>query len=205
VLKSKMRPSGIIKAFLFFIVVISLAGQGFSHINSSALKAIDHLIDGFIDKKTASLALDFKGLSFTIDSNTNCEESEGMLNCRIIGKSNRVLATIQFEHKNLLKTALPLIGFMRKQEWLKQNPTNNRIVEDDYRVGVFQTRLQQYIDFRLDSTFRPVLIRAFDIVVDDKSIISVTTICDDNDWLMIQKAIESIELSFSITAKKSLL
>lgn len=191
-----------VRNFLF-IVAISLAGQGFSLINSSALNAIDHLIDGFVDKKITNSTVNFNGLSFAIAANTNCESSsKALLNCRIINSSKQSLVTINFEHKNRLKTVVPLMRFMRGQEWLNRNHGKNEIVEEDYRVGVFQTRLQQYTYFRLDNIFWPVLIRAFDIVVDDKSIISVTTICGANEWPMIQKAVETIEVSFSRTAKK---
>jgi hypothetical protein len=186
------------------IIVLWLACQGLSLVHS--LGAIDHLIDSFVPASPVSFTKDFNGLRFTIDSSITCEESLGALNCRIIqSKSGRKIeGVLRFEKKNLLRTSLPLIRFKRKEDWTKQYPGKYQIIEKDYRVGVFETRLQQYTYFRLDNIFWPVLNRAFDIVVDDKSIISVTTVCDANDWLLLEKAVESIELSFTFsrTAKK---
>jgi hypothetical protein len=75
-------------------------------------------------------------------------------------------------------------------------------IEENYTVGIFQTRLQLFKYFRLDNILCPVLIRAFDVVVDGKTSISVTTNCDVNDWPAIQKEIEAIELTFNLAAKK---
>lgn len=143
----------------------------------------------------------FFGLRFSIDpSTTACKSEKDILTCTVhhSDKRNQITAELKFEKRALTKTtSLPLLRYTRREQWQKNYSLKNQIVESDHEVLASKTRLQEAIYFRLDGTLWPVLIRAFDIVVDNKTLISVTTNCDANSWPLIAKEIESIELSFS--------
>ncbi|HXW53162.1 MAG TPA: hypothetical protein VEL47_03550 [Myxococcota bacterium] len=162
----------------------------------------DLLLEPFSKKsEKQKLAVIFHGLQFlTEPATTTCKPkaSQSELNCTIAIKGpSGAQGEIRFEKKVVKSpSSLPLIKMQRKENFLRQYSLKNRPLETDYQAGAFKTRLEQYRYFRLDNIFWPVLLRAFDIALDDKTIISVTTTCTANDWPLIQHEIEGIELSF---------
>ena len=56
---------------------------------------------------------------------------------------------------------------------------------------------QKVVVYYLDNILWPVLIRAYDVVIDEHTCISITTRCDFRDWPAVEKEIGSIEASFS--------
>lgn len=158
------------------------------------------LLTLFSDQKPKGLPTIFHGLRFFLPAGGDCKpESINLMRCTILSEKNQgYQLTLQFEKKTIVsKASLPLLGLLRKERWQEENPSNNQVIERDYRAGAFMTRLQQYRYFLLDNIFRPVLIRAFDIVVNETTIITVFSRSDANEWPFIQAEIENIELSFS--------
>lgn len=172
-------------------------------------KSIDRLLDLFSsEKKAPKTAMRFHGLHFKVDSTaTDCtREGEYRLSCLIAKKDSdgqiQARAQLVFAWNAISSSSsLPLIRIKRKEAWFKEHPSINQYVEEDVIVGSFKARLQRCRYFRLDNIHWPVLIRTFDVVVDERTSISVTTISDVRDWPAIEKEISSIELSFSKAAK----
>lgn len=153
-----------------------------------------------VEKKIEKLS--FFGLDFTVDPEiTFCSKANSnsqRLSCQIKkSDKNPFAAHMVFEKKDINgKASLPFIRGARKTEFTKQFPSINQWVIDEIRVGSFKAILQQAQYFHLDNINQPVLIRAYDVVMNNKTSISVTIICDLSHWPEIKKATDAIELSF---------
>lgn len=150
-------------------------------------------------KKTTML---FHGLKFVVDSSsTTCEtQANGRLICLV--RMGQASATLNFEKVNITSNAsLGLLRRKRKETWQKEFSSLEPILEEDGKVGIFPVRLQQFKYLHLNNIYSPVLIRAFDVVVNGTTSISVAVICDERFWPILVKELENIMLSFDKAAK----
>jgi hypothetical protein len=191
------------KSKIFVLAVI----LSFNHAVIAAQGALDQLLDFFaMENKASRITRNFHGLRFAIDIDTAACASDGgdRLTCRItiLDTDGRSLSAQVLFEKNIISSlkSLALIRIKRKERWFQEYPSINQYIERDTKVGSFETRLQRCKYFRLDNIYWPVLIRAFDVVMNERTSIGVTTISDVRDWPAIEKEISKIELSLSRTA-----
>lgn len=182
------------KPTYYFLIAMVLSGfaQAFS-------PSTDQILHAFLPKTQNRLTtMKYFGLQFLIDEKTSCLTSlDGKLMCQV-----KDGAQIIFE-KNPVSSeaALKLLQFNRKMLWFKQYSSLNHYVEENIKIAGQVTNLQRAVYFRFDNINWPVLIRAFDVVRDNKTTINVTTTCDDRLWPANKETVENIEHSMIKTAK----
>lgn len=137
---------------------------------------------------------EFNKLKFAYDpSSMSCK----LLNLDNLLCSIKSLGSVSFQKKALSsKFALPLVRLARKQQWDQEFSLQNQYVESyvNSKLGVLV--VQKLMTYRLDNILWPVLIRAFDVVIDNMCI-SVTTKCDFRDWPAFEKEISALEASLT--------
>ena len=102
-----------------------------------------------------------------------------------------------FEKKTISSPiALPLVKLARKKAWEKEYSLRNHYVEEELVSGLGLLPMHRIVVYDLNNILWPVLIRAYDVVIDEHTCISITTKCDFRDWPAVQKTIGSIEASF---------
>lgn len=89
-----------------------------------------------------------------------------------------------------------MLRLARKERWVKQYPSLNQCVEEERNIGAFASSLEMCRYFKMNNIFWPVLLRAFDVVMDKTTAISVVTVCDADHWPLFEKELDSIERSF---------
>lgn len=144
----------------------------------------------------------FHGLQFSIDSKTtSCSPVNGTLECTIAFAAS---AKITFEKTTVpsSKAAL-LIPINRKYQWQKEHPNLGHYAEEPVKLGEFSARKQQARYFHLNNIQQNVLISALDVVTNERTVISVTTICGASDCSLVSETIRGIENSFKKVGKKS--
>jgi hypothetical protein len=159
-------------------------------------------LDNFlVEKPNSNVEISFFGLNFMVDkSTTTCRQEIGLqkLVCEISLKNQNlgiVHGEMSFAGVKIPSNSLPLLRLKRKQDFLANYFSKFPIIEENIEISSFSTRLQKFKYYLFDNIFRPVLIRAFDVVVDDKTIVSVTTKCNETEWPILESAIKQIELS----------
>ena len=181
------------KKSLFLLVILLL---GFSFI-LKAKPPDNNLWSWLIQKKSSSSKkyISFNRLKFAYeDKQVSCNLDN---NHKLLCKINN-LAELIFEEKNISSSkALALVRLARKENWHKQYKLINQYVEGQINTGSGLLALQQIIIYNLDNILWPVLIRAYDVVIDEHTCISITTKCGFRDWPAIEKEISSIEASLS--------
>jgi hypothetical protein len=186
-----MRPMKIRVTILLLTIALVLLGALGRTPNSDPLSWLS------TTPRVAGTNRNFEGLRFTIDeSNTHCSyETKTTLICQINQrtKEGEIQAQAQIVlQKNPSGGPVGLIHLNRKNQWLKQYPSRNQYVEEDIKIGNFSARLQQLDYFRFGNINWPVLIRAFDVVINKKTSISVTTICEARYWPIIKETMDKI-------------
>jgi hypothetical protein len=157
--------------------------------------AADRLMSSFFAEKSAKTPLNYYGLNFTIDdATTTCQTgADGKLACKTSAG-----AEIFFEKIAGVKSqaALRLLQNNRKNSWQKRYPSVNQYVLDSITILGQALTLQRAIYFRFDNINWPVLLRSFDVVMNEGTIINVSTACDVGHWQANIEIIENIERSF---------
>lgn len=90
----------------------------------------------------------------------------------------------------------------RKYQWHKQFSSLTQYVERPIKAGFWAGIAQEARYLRLNNSFWPVLLRAFDVVVHKDALISVTIWADESDWPLVEKEIDEIMRSFKKAAMK---
>lgn len=147
----------------------------------------------------------FFGLHFNRDKNiTTCvrQDSGNVLRCQVMlkGTFGQMIARAEFEFsKQSLgsKAAISLVRLNRKRQWMRQFSSLNHYVEQPITLGAFSLLMQQAQYLRLNNSFWPVLLRAVDVVVNERTCISVTISADVNDWPLVEKELDYVVRSFS--------
>lgn len=157
------------------------------------------MLSFFSEKKSPKIQ-EFNGLKFSISLDESqiklISKNSLILHYRLAGK-----VELFFEKKNMSSRAsLALIRLARKEEWKKQFLQQIQYVETEIKTGLGTHLLQRGRLRPLANILWPVLIRAFDVVIDEHTCISITTKCDFRDWPAVEKEISSIEASLTKTA-----
>jgi len=97
---------------------------------------------------------------------------------------------------------LALKRLNRKHQWQKQFPSLTHYVERPVQAGFWVGIVQEARYLRLNNSFWPVLLRAFDVVIQNDALISVSLWADESDWPLVEKEIDEIMRSFKKAATK---
>jgi len=146
------------------------------------------------DKKTAKKLYEFNGLYLNYEeAQLTCVKSPpASMTCRM------PQAQILFEKITISsRQSLPLLRLARKKAWSEQYSLTNQYVEEELITGLGMLASQRVVVYYLDNILWPVLIRAYDVVIDEHTCISITTKCDFRDWPAVEKTIRGIEASLS--------
>ena len=144
----------------------------------------------------------FNRLEFFLpDSLGSCEQDKKRMLCTIKGTSEPLELTFELVAINGT-SSLPLVRLLRKNTWNKSYGTVNHYEESLVDTGLGKLFLQSGIIYRLDNIQWPVLLRAFDVVIDDKTCISISTKCSRYDWPIIEKDIAQVLSSLKMLASK---
>ena len=147
------------------------------------------------NKKIIKKYYEFNKLKFAYEEAlTTCDKSDpNTLRCGVGTQAQMI-----FEKKTISSTrALALVSLARKNAWEKEYPLRNQYVEEELKSGLGGLAMQRIVVYYLDNILWPVLIRAYDVVIDEHTCISITTKCDVRDWPAVEKTVGSIEASFS--------
>lgn len=160
------------------------------------VSSVDNFLSWFSEeKKIPKKTKVFHGLKFAIDeSHSSCMvQDPHTLCCKIADKAELCL------QKKTMSSSLsiPLVRLARKDGWFRQYRLINQYVEESVATGLGAQVLQKAVGYHLDNILWPVLIRAFDVVIDEYTCISITTKCDFRDWPAVEKEISGIEASLS--------
>jgi hypothetical protein len=162
----------------------------------------DNFLSFFDEKKKISKKYaEFNKLKFAYEeAHTSCVSSDiSTMICRMGTQAQMI-----FEKKTIgSPKALPLVRLARKEAWHKNYSLINQYVEEDFKNSLGSLRLQKALVYYLDNILWPVLLRAYDVVIDEHTCISITTKCDFRDWPAVEKTIMSIEASFSRISRNS--
>ena len=172
-------------AFLLFCIPLSARSL-----------SIDRLLGSYIsEKKTAASVINYFGLRFAIDdARLSClTGNDGQLSCKTNQGADITLAKLKIPSRKSLR----LLRQNRKAGWMKKYSGLNNYVEQPIKILGKSIILQQAVYFRFDNINWRVLLRSFDVVMDDKTIINVTTACDVRLWPANIEIIENIERSFA--------
>lgn len=144
----------------------------------------------------------FAGLELSIDDKAlSCIEKEGSLFCPL--DINSELCSLSFEKKSINgTTSLPLLRLMRKKEWQSRYNTVNQYKEIPFETGLGKLFGQSAIVYRFDNIQWPVLLRAIDVVIDDKTCISISTKCSLDRWSLKENEVMRLLGSLKKAAKK---
>lgn len=140
---------------------------------------------------------EFEGLSWQLAGQWSCERKNDELLCHRGLASN----ALRFKKFTLLsREAGPLVRLLRKQEWQK-----NKLIQ--YVEEPFTSPLGNHIQsigqvLEYNNIVRPVLLKAFDVVLDEKTCISITSQCTVSDCPMIEKEVREMVSSLKKTARK---
>lgn len=143
--------------------------------------------------------LQFFGLSFELPKSWVCErENDVKLYCKPEGALEEVLI---FEKISMLSShSLPLIMMLRKRSW--ENNNINQYVEESTQSPLGNHPGNRGVYYRNNNISSPVLIRAFDVVVDDRTCVSITSKCNVPDCPVVEKEVLHVVSSLSKTASK---
>ncbi len=180
---------------LAFCLVVMAGWPGFSRSAS-----LDAMLGAFMaEKANASTTMIFNGLSFLIDErHTICQETAaGKLVCQVNQGTEIIFEKISVTSP----AALNLLRRNRKEHWNTLYAPLNQYVEETVKIMGKAIPLQSAIYFRFDNINWPVLIRSYDVVMDGKSAINVTSICDVRLWQASIELVENIERSLNKSAK----
>lgn len=108
---------------------------------------------------------------------------------------------ITFEQKMVPRSSLPLVRIMRKRQWFSDYQMVTNYVETEIITGLGKLPGQRGTGYRPNNILRPVLLRAFDVVIDDKTCISISTKCDLNHWPFFEQELKKIEASLARTSR----
>lgn len=175
-----------------------------SSLNSFAfIQSVDeNWLNVFSNHKTHLKTIYFAGLRFKIDpTKTSCKNNQESMTCILFTKDNlgsvNEMAQMVFEKKAITSEAsLGLIRLNRKHQWLKF-PMKNQYLLDQIKIDGSERPLQRVIVFQYDNINWPVLLRAFDVVVNQRTNVSIMTKCNEYYWPLIKEVINNIELSIS--------
>lgn len=185
------------------IFVFAFVGGMGSHARLSETRpalSTDQLLEAYLTKKEdAAITMKYFGLQFSIDEKTTtCQTMhDGKLIC--VAQTG---AQIIFERHNVeSEAALKLLRYRRQGEWFLKYRKLMHYTEGTVKVMNQSIFLQQARFFRLDNINWPVLIRAFDVVMTGKTVISVSTICDEALWPTNSELVGKIERSIAQSNK----
>lgn len=143
--------------------------------------------------------LQFSGLSFELPKSWVCERvNDTKLSCRPEGALEEVLI---FEKITVLSShSLPLIKLLRKRAW--ENNNINQYVDESTSSPLGIHPGNRGVFYRNNNISSPVLIRAFDVVVDDRTCVSITSKCNVLDCPVLEKEVLHVVSSLSKSASK---
>lgn len=143
--------------------------------------------------------INYFGLQFKIDeATTTCQTGfDGRLTC----KTDRGCEFSLEKLSTGSSKSLGLVRLNRKNAWLKKYPGLNLYEENAIKIMGKALILQEARYFRFDNINWPVLLRSYDVVMDELTVINVTTACDVRLWPANIEIIENIETSIIKLAK----
>jgi hypothetical protein len=146
----------------------------------------------------------FQGLSFRADEKLfQCdEEKNNKRDCRLVrNHAGQRTIGLSFEKVELSSLdAISLLRLKRRTMWQKK-PKLNHYVEGTKKSALGEHGLSQAQYFRMDNIHLPVLLQAIDVVINPRTVVTVTAECTLSDWPMFEKDVEKILASFRIVAK----
>lgn len=163
--------------------------------DSASARLWDSFLSGLASSKQSLKKEQFAGLYFTVPPSWNCTKEKESLEC----------TTLVGSHIRFTKQVLPapqslgLVRLMRKLQWEKDGL--KRYVESRLRTPLGEIIEQKARMLAYDNILSPVLISAFDVVI-DKNCVSITTQCGNSECLELDKELNDLVSSFSKTPKK---
>lgn len=140
----------------------------------------------------------FQGLSWQLSEPWSCERNREEFVCSREGSSG---STLIFRKFTLLSSdAGPLLKLLRKQEWQKYKLIHYVEETITTALGSHTHSIGQVLEY--NNILRPVLLKAFDVVLDGKTCISITSQCTVSDCPVIEKEVREMLSSLKITARK---
>lgn len=155
-----------------------------------------------IQEKALSKSIKFSGLEFSFaDSFGACVEQREKVICTL-SPAFGPQAEMVFE-KVMIKglSSLGLLRLKRKRLWQRSHKTLIEYKEVPYNTGLGNLLGQSAKVYHLDNIQRPVLLRAFDVVINDKTCISISTKCGFEQGPLLEKEVAQVLSSFKITAQ----
>lgn len=135
----------------------------------------------------------FNGLSFGLPANWQCHQQTGEKQCRPIDQSSSLV--LRFKKIPIKgESSLPLVRLMRKKQWQSQGLS--QISESEISTALGLKTLQSGKKYKLNNILWPLLISAFDVVIDNTSCLSVTTECLASEWPYRKEELDKIYASF---------
>lgn len=132
----------------------------------------------------------FNRLAFELDQKTNCGLIKKALRCTLLAPRS---CELSFELTSIKgSTSLPLLRILRKSHWQKSYGLTQSYSEKIVRTGLGELIEQSQQAYLLDNIQRPVLLRALDVVIDDKTCISISIKCNKDDWPYCEKEISGV-------------
>jgi hypothetical protein len=163
-------------------LIFSLTAQGFLFKND--------LWQGFKTTDEEKKTIKFAGISFKVLKSLDCKAlSSTQYQC----SSNNFSFTME-ERKAPNKVSLGLVRLLRKDEWLKKYKIF-RYQEANIDLFFGKSVLQEASFYHISQI---VLLRSFDIMLEDNKFISVEEKINMQDWPLIKDQIHNIELSIII-------
>lgn len=146
----------------------------------------------------------FNELEFALSEEVSatCVLSVRHMLCRLAAQGEQ--CEIALEKRAISgSSSLPLLRLMRKKEWQNQYRRPNEYKESLTETGLGKLLGQSAIVYRFDNIQWPVLLRAFDVVIDDKTCISISTKCGLDRWPLVEKDVLKFERSLKRQARSS--
>lgn len=176
------------------VVVLLLA----SYIGARPLSSDGYWrLSSVVSSDISATKQNFFGLKAEINEQTTiCTASEQTYTCIIAGSAELQFAKVMMHHQDAIK----LLRWRRKGLWLskKNQPGFHGYSEQTMKIAGQNVVMQQGRYYRRGNIISPVLITAFDVVMNKQTIITVTTICDEQVWPAIKESVQKIERSLSL-------
>lgn len=159
------------------------------------------LFSDWWDIKNSPKKIEFAGLSFEIPYNWQCQKESLQHEALSCKKPGTLEDTLLLEKNIILSSAsLALLKMQRMRLWKKNNIKQDVEQSISSPLGVHSVSRGVY--YQNNNILTPVLIRTFDVVVGEKTCVSITVKCAISDCHNLEKEVNHLASSLSKTKSK---
>lgn len=145
--------------------------------------------------------LNFAGLSFSMPESLGvCSVQQKRMVCPLKGGHEPCELIFEISPLNGARS-LPLVRLLRKRAWVSLYGSISSYEEVPRDTSLGKLLQQRGVIYHLDNIQWPVLLRAFDVVIDEKTCISISTKCSRYDWPFLEKEVDQVLSSLKMSAK----